>query len=226
MHTIVPPARDVALGFESFLVDTDGTTYSGIRWAPEGRYTLLRRRPDGVIERLAGGFSSIAGMAWAPDGAILLTDGPYLKRVTLDGGIETLGGGPLTQPRGRASLAGVTTDGSGGAFVADFAGGRILDVGRHAGVTVEYVSDVPWSPAGLARDRDGLVVLEHLRPPWSLLARLQVGPYLRVRRLGLKGRVDTLAVVWGTRTWLVAAVVVLGTGAAIAWRLRSHRPAA
>jgi hypothetical protein len=223
VHTLVPPTRDLPLGLQSFLVDTDGSIYSGIRWAPDRRLSLLRRRPDGIIDRVAGGFTGINGMAWAPDGAILLTDGPHLKRLTLDGTVETLGGGKLTATRWGANLMGVTTDGSGGAFVADFSGGRILDVGRHAGVAVEYTSNVPWSPTGVARDADGLLVLEHLRMPWSILGDLQLGPYVRVRRLGLKGRVVTLTVLWGTRSWLAAIGLVLVTSALIAWRIRSYR---
>ena len=211
-------------GFQSFLIDVDGTIYSAGRGAA-GRVDLVRRRPDGAIDRLAGGFTAIDGMAWSPDGAILLTDGPHLKYVSADGTVETLGGGALSEPRGGADLAGVTTDGSGGAFVADFAGGRLLDVGRRSGVAVEYASSAPWSPAGVARDAQGLVVLEHLAPRWSRLARLQVGPYLRVRRLGVDGQVITLAVLWGTRTWIAGAGVVLAAAAAIGWHIATYRRA-
>jgi hypothetical protein len=236
VHTLLPPTRDVPLGLESFLIDTDGTLYSAIGWAPEGRVSLLRRKPGGLVERVAEGFTGIDGMAWAPDGAILLTDGPYVKRVRLaartDGGadentVETLGGGALTETHWDADLMGVTTDGSGGAFVADFSGGRVLAVGRQSGVALEYGSNFPWAPTGIARDANGLLVLEHLKMPWSLLADLQVGPYLRVRRLGLKGRVVTLEVLWGTRTWIAAAGLTSVVLLAIGWRLRTyHRPVA
>src|SRR3712207_8554427 len=46
----------------------------------------------------------------------------------------------------------------------------------------EYASNFPWSPTGVARDAEGLLVLEHLRMPWAALADVRVGPYLRVRR--------------------------------------------
>ena len=223
VHTLLPETHDFPLGLQSFLIDTDGTMYSAIRWAPDRRVALLRRRPDGIIERVADGFDGINGMAWAPDGAILLTDGPRLKRVTLDGGVETLGGNALTETRWGSNLMGVTTDGSGGAFVADFSGGRVLDVGRGAGVALEYASNFPWSPTGIARDADGLIVLEHLAMPWSILGNLQVGPYLRVRRLGLKGRVVTLAVLWGTLTWLAGLLLVAAAAAALIWQLRAYQ---
>ena len=224
-HTLLPPTRDLPLGLQSFLIDTDGTMYSAIGWAPAGRVSLLRRRVDGIAERVAQGFTAIDGMAWAPDGAILLTDGPFLKRVQ-DSDVEILGGGALTETRWSADLMGVVADGSGGAFVADFAGGRILDVGRHAGVALEYAANFPWSPTGIGRDAQGLVVLEHLHMPWSVLGDLQVGPYLRVRRLGVDGRVITLTVLWGTRTWIAAAGLALLVIAAIGWRLRTYRRAA
>ena len=225
VQTLLPPTRDLPLGLQSFLIDTDGTMYSAIRWAPEGRATLLRRRRDGLAERVASGFGRVDGMTWAPDGAILLTDGPLLKRVTRDGAVEVLGGGALTATRWDADLMGVATDGSGGAFVADFSNGRILAVGRRSGVAQEYASNFPWSPTGIARDADGLVVLEYLEMPWGLLGDLQVGPYLRVRRLGLKGRVVTLAVLWGTRTWIAAAGLGLLVVAVIGWRLRKYHTA-
>jgi hypothetical protein len=220
----VPPTRDLPLGLQSFLIDTDGSMYSAAG-APGQAGVLLRRQPGGVIERVADGFESIDGMAWTPDGAIFLTNGIHLKRVTLDGTIETLGGGPIAETRWGAALMGVTTDGSGGAFVADFAGGRVLDVGRRSGVAIEYVSNFPWSPTGVARDADGLIVLEHLRMPWSMLGSLQVGPYLRVRRLGLKGRVQTLTVLWGTRTGMAGTVIAVIAAGVIAWRVRLQHTA-
>jgi hypothetical protein len=224
MHTVLPPTRDLPLGLQSFLIDTDGTMYSAIGWAPEHRVSLLRRRLDGIAERVADGFTAIDGMAWAPDGAIFLTDGPFLKRVH-GRTVETLGGGALTDTRWDADLMGVTADGSGGAFVADFAGGRVLDVGRHSGVALEYAANFPWSPTGIGRDAQGLVVLEHLKMPWSVLADLQVGPYLRVRRLGVDGDVVTLTVLWGIRTRVASAGLALLVVAAIGWRLRAYRRA-
>jgi hypothetical protein len=117
---------------------------------------------------------------------------------------------------------GVTTDGSGGALVADFARGRVLAVGRRSGVALQYVANFPWSPTGIARDANGLVVLEHVKRPWSLLGDARIGPYLRVRRLGLDGSVLTLVVLWGTRTRLAAAGLALLVVATIAWRLRAN----
>jgi hypothetical protein len=229
MHTVLAPTRDLPLGLQSFLIDTDGTMYSAIGWAPAGRVSLLRRRVDGISERVAEGFSAIDGMSWAPDGAILITDGPFLKRVPITEdtrGVEALGGGALTDTRWGMDLMGVTTDGSGGALVADFSGGRVLAVGRRAGVALQYAPNFPWSPTGIARDANGLVVLEHVRMPWSLLGDLQVGPYLRIRRLGLAGDVVTLAVLWGTRTSMVAAGLALLVVTVIGWRLRSYHRAA
>jgi hypothetical protein len=218
VHPLID-AGETRLGFVSFLIDTDGTIYSASRAGTE----LLRRRPDGSVDRVAGGFTAINGMAWAPDGGILATDGPYLKYVAQDGSIDTIGGGPLSESRGDVDLGGVTTNGSGGAFAADSAGGRLLNVGRHAGVAVEYGADPPWVPSGVARDAHGLVVLETLAARWSALAELQIGPYLRVRRLGVDGQVVTLAVLWGTRTWMAAAAVAGAAAAAVLWHIRTYR---
>ena len=228
LHTVIPPTRDLPLGLQSFLIDTDGTIYSAIGWAPEHRVSLLRRPPNGLAERVAAGFTSIDGMAWAPDGAILLTDGPFLKRVMPgrpDSLVEVLGGGALTETRWDADLMGVTTDGSGGALVADFSGSRVLAIGRRAGVALQYAPNFPWSPTGIARDANGLVVLEHVKMPWAVLGDLHVGPYLRIRRLGLDSSVRTLAVLWGTRTWIAAAGLGVLVFAVIGWRLRTYHRA-
>ena len=220
VHTLVAAGAGGPLGFESFLIDTDGTIYSAGRVEPP---ELFRRSPDGTVVSVAREFTSVRGMAWAPDGGVLLTDGPFLKYVAHDGTVETLGGIAFTEPPWQADLAGVTTDGSGGAFVADVTGGRVLNVGRRSGVVVEYASSFPWSASGVVRDADGLAVLEPLAATWSLLADLQVGPYLRVRRLGVDGRVVTLAVLWGARTWMAAAAVALAAAAGVAWHIRRYR---
>jgi hypothetical protein len=220
LQTLVA-AGETPLGFVSFLIDTDGTIYSGSR---DGT-ALLRLRPGGAVDRAAAGFTAIDGLAWSPDGGIFLTDGAHVKYVGQDGSVETLGGGPLSEAEGRVDLGGLTTNGSGGVFVADTAGGRLLNVGRQAGVAVEYASNPPWVPADVARDARGLVVLEALAPRWSAMARLGVGPYLRVRRLGVDGQVVTLAVLWGTRSWIAAALVAIAAAAGVAWHIRAYRRA-
>ncbi len=222
VQTLVPAGPDGALGLESFLIDTDGTIYSTAREDPAN---LLRRSPDEAVATLAREFTAVHGMAWAPDGGILLTDGPFLKYVAQDGTVDTVEGVALAAPPWQADLRGVTTDGSGGAFVADFTARRLLNAGRRSGVVVEYAPDYPWSPTGVARDARGLAVLEHLAAPWSMLADVQVGPYLRVRRLGVDGRVLTLVVLWGTRTWIAAAVVSAAAMAGVAWHIRRYRRA-
>lgn len=223
VHPIVTAGHARKLGLRAFLVDTDGTLYSEARRQPS---RLVRLPPKGGLETVADGFGRIDGLAWSPEGSILVTDGPYLRMVGLDGRVTTLGGGPLTETRSDANLLGVTPNGSGGAFVSDFGRGRVLNVGRLSGVAQEYASGFVWAPTGVARDGEGLVVLEYLQSPWSALGRAQIGPYLRVRRLSMKGGVRTLAVIWGTRTLPAAATVLAGGVALVAWRiLRLRRPA-
>jgi hypothetical protein len=204
-----------ALTLDAFLIDDDGTVYSASRSSPGEPVALLRRDRNGIVETVADGFTAINGLAWTPDRRrIFVVDGAFLKWVARDGGaVDVLGGGALGSDR--RDLRGVVANGWGGAFVVDFGSGGIFEVGDGFAAHVQYTAVQPWFPAGVARDADGLLVLEHLRRPWSLLADAQVGPYLRVRRLGTKGRVQTLAVLWGTRTWMAATAIAAMTAVAL-----------
>lgn len=106
---LVAPTQNFPLGLQSFIVDGAGNMYSAnARNAQTPELLLLKRSPDGEVITLAGStvghadgtgtqarFLGIDGMAFGPDGALYLADGPYLRRVALDGTVTTLAG-PLT----------------------------------------------------------------------------------------------------------------------------------
>lgn len=225
LSDVLPPTSGFPLDLQPFLLGADGTLYSGSVYQAEppagGRELyVLRRSPRGVVDTVAGGrvghadgvgprarFESLDGMAWLPDGAIVIADGPRLRRVTLDGHVATITG-PLTTRRWDQDLLGVSVGPHGDVYAADFAGRAVLHVvGTRADTAL--VSGRFWSPTGVTATAGGLYVLEHPRAPLGILGDLGVGPYLRVRRLGPDGRVETLARVWGRHSGPAAGAAAL-----------------
>lgn len=119
----------------------------------------------------------------------------------------------MTRQRWGEDLLGLSTIHGSIVHVADHAGRRILRVDLRAGkATAIDHSSWLWAPAGV----EPPYILEHLRPPLSLLGDLQIGPYLRVRRGS-----ETIAVVWGRKTWIALAVFAIA--ALASWRFAKRR---
>ena len=117
--------------------------------------------------------------------------------------------GPLTTLRFGEDLLGLSSIHGDTIHVADHAGRRVLRVSlKTAKAETVDASSFFWAPAGVEWSHDTLFVLEHLRPPLSLLGDLQVGPYLRVRAVGYHGS-NVGAVVWGRHS--KAAAIALGS---------------
>ncbi|MBA2527935.1 MAG: hypothetical protein H0V18_19460 [Pyrinomonadaceae bacterium] len=143
---------------------------------------LLRRSPDGTVTTFAGGayghadgrgnlakFGSVGGMAFGADGSLHLTDGEFLRRVTMDGTVTTLASDLLArtsedQPRlfagSSGSLAGLDVDSGGNVYVADAGNRRLLKVNKEGGVQVILRSEPPYFPTGVAAAGGNLYVLE------------------------------------------------------------------
>lgn len=238
---VLPPTSGSPLGLQSFLIDSDGTIYSASRYDYQRPAVIVvRRERNGKTINLAGGakgfadgfesnarFSGIDGMTQAADGKLVVADGVYLRTVTRGGHVSTLTR-PLTRRRWGEDLLGVSSIRDEAVHVADHAGRRVLRVSLATGHAEEVDrSGFLWAPSGVELAQNGLYVLEHLRPPLSLLGDLQIGPYLCVRRVARGGSSTTLAVVWGRHSWIVAAILAIfliaASWAANRLRLRSVR---
>ena len=219
---VLPPASDSPLGLQSFLITDDGTIYTTNRYDHKRpTIVLLKREPDGRISNVAGAaqgfadgvgvnarFGGIDGMRQAADGTLVVADGAHLRTITQDGHVSTVTS-PLTSRRWGEDLLGISSIRTGTVFVADHAGRRVLRV-RLANMQVEEIdrSDFLWAPAGVELTQRDMYVLEHLRPPLSMLGDLQIGPYLRVRRVEPGRSSTTLALVWGRHSRKAAAGIV------------------
>jgi sugar lactone lactonase YvrE len=247
---VLTPARDFQLSLHPFIRDRDGAIYStnSISFPNQSdKVMLLRSTPDGNVTVLAGStrgyrdglgseaqFTGIDGMAWAADGSLYVTDGVYVRRVTMNGVVTTLGKGALTIPSYGEDLMGLAVSPSGSVYVADYSQRRVIQLLQDGNTLTILETGLFWSPTGITIVGENLYVLEHLRMPLVVLGDVGIGPYARVRRISPDGTVIRIATVWGRNT-LAFAIVVFAIGLLLVfvWRLRrrrktrrSHRPAA
>ena len=237
---VFTPAHDFPLDLRPFIIDRDANIYSGNSLSfpnQSDKMTLLKARPDGGVMILAGGargyrdgqggeaqFSNIDGMAWAADGALYVTDGVYVRRITLDGVVSTLGKGALTIPSFGEDLMGLSVSSSGSVYVADYSQRRLLQLMPDGNTRTVLETGLIWSPTGVTKVGEDLYVLEHLRMPLVILGNIGIGPYARVRKVSPDGTVERIATVWGRNT-LAFAIVLLAIGAIFIflWRFRRRR---
>jgi len=210
------------MSLQPFMIDRTGAVYSTNLYAgPDGRHELLRRSPAGKVEVIAGAlpgrrdgrgteasFCGIDGLDLDDDGAIYLTDRNMLRRVATDGMVTTVAGPFSAQSFGEDAM-GVHVEAWGEVYVADYSGRRVVRVGEASRVTTIFTTGWVWAPTGVTRHNSATYVLEHLRMPLVILGNLKVGPYIRVRRVAVDGSSETLALVWGSYSWL-AGVIGLG----------------
>ena len=129
---------------------------------------LMRRSPDGAYVVVAGAglglrdgrgaaaqFTGIDGMAIAPDGSLLVSDGTSIRRVTADGETSTVAMA-LTEPSWGEDLMGLTVRDNGDIFVADYSGARVLWLRDAQPVESVLESGWPWAPTGVAFRGDDL----------------------------------------------------------------------
>lgn len=234
------PAPDFPLNLHPFIVDRDNNIYStnSISFPNQSdKVMLLKASPDGDITVLAGStrghrdaqggeaqFSGIDGMAWAPDGSLYVTDGVYVRRVTTDGIVTTLGKGALTTPSFGEDLMGLAISPSGSVYVADYSQRRVLQLMPDGQTRTIAETGLFWAPTGITIVGEDLYVLEHLRMPLVILGDIGIGAYARVRKISSDGTVERIATVWGRNTWTFA-IMLFGIGALIifVWRFLYRR---
>jgi sugar lactone lactonase YvrE len=198
---LIPPSPGFPPGL---LTDKDGNRY---RWGGSGNIkktsSLIQKvTPDGKVVMIAGSgwgwadgkgdkalFSSVGGMTWGKDGALYVTDGAAVRRVTLDGEVKTIArdAGPLKPSASwrlfggiGGHLYGLALDEESNIYVANISGDQVAKVSPDGKVSAPVKSEPGWAPTGVAVAGNDLYILEH----GSL--------GLRVRKLSGAGEITTL----------------------------------
>jgi hypothetical protein len=178
------------------------------------RTLLLKRTPEGVVTTLAGGafghadgkgtaakFSTVSALVFGSDGNLYVSDGEYVRRVSMDGTVVTLAKNLLFRTAedkpplfagSYGSLAGLSVGPGGNVYVVDAGDRRLLKIANDGKVTVVYRCDPPYFPNGVFATSSGEVyVLEFSFTPPSTWG----GP--RVRTIFPDGRMRVLDTVSG-----------------------------
>lgn len=238
---VLPPNSDFPLSLHPFIIDRDGNIYSMNSGSVQsGQVKILKRTPDTQVTTLAGNvrgyadgrgseakFTNIDGMDWAADGSLYVTDGAYVRRVAMDGLVTTVGGGVLTSESWGEDLMGLTVAPRSEILAADYSNRRILKIMPDGSVQTVLETGLIWSPTGAALVGEDIYVLEHLRMPLVLLGNVEVGAYIRVRKISSDGTATTLATVWGKNTPVFVVVLFVAIAILVLarrfWKRRKNR---
>jgi sugar lactone lactonase YvrE len=162
-----------------------------LKRSPNGKMTTLIGSPDAADkERLIVRYS-IGGMAFGADGALYLTDGENIYKVTTSGVVTTLirkiaaerSSGNVTGENPSTRLFGLTVDNQGNVFAADFGHQCVLKITPQGSVTTLIQSQHSWSPTGVAFRNGDVYMLEFENKTHGV----------RVRKLAPDGRVTMVA---------------------------------
>jgi hypothetical protein len=240
---LAPPSDTVELprGLGS-LRDRQGNTYAfRDSFQRVDAVELYRRSPAGEAVFLAGGppghadgrgaaarFTGIQGKVLGADGALYVTDGATVRRISPDGMVTTVGGDPLAgvSHGERPRLLGLAVGRRGEVLVADYDHRSVREIGSDGHVREVWRSGRYWAPSGVAAGGGAVYVLEARPEALGFLGRS--APFARVWRLGPGGSRTLLATVgrWNpTIAW--APLLVIGAAAGLlTLRRRRRGPAA
>lgn len=216
-----------------------------VKLAPDGKTSVLAGGDWGHRDGLgqAAQFRKLGALAWGPDSglasgqasglgrSLFMTEGGggAVRRITMDGTVTTLGGVPLAgvmhgapDEATAASLMGLAVDEQGNVFVADHDHGCLRRIAPDGSISTLAASGWFWKPSGVAVQAGALYVLEHsltTSDALGIFSALEVGPYLRVRRIAADGTATNLTTIWGNNSWLFAALI-FGVGTLIGLALK------
>jgi sugar lactone lactonase YvrE len=132
---------------------------------------LLAVRAGGRNGSTLLGSREVDGLTRTRTGELIITAGPAIRRVGLDGRVTTIASGGeflgqrtnfLTRLLGSPShLTGVAVCGQGDIYVANVARGTVVRVERDGRMQEVYTSEPGWRPAGVAAAGSDVYVLEY-----------------------------------------------------------------
>ena len=195
--------RDVAVAPDGTLViaDTDNNvirrvTPDGVIGTLAGDGSVPRRSPRAVEPAARPRFDRPSGVAVAPDGSVLVADtgNHAIRRITLDGRVRIVLGGPSRVVARLRSPADVVALANGDVLVADTGGHRVLRLTANGAVAAVAGRGLPGSAGDGGPATEALlarpVQLAALADGGLLIADAATG---RVRKVGPGGTISTAA---------------------------------
>jgi sugar lactone lactonase YvrE len=172
-----------------------------------GSAKIIKRMPDGKETVLASNkiFEFISGIAAGPDGSLYITEASNAKantirKITMDGTVSIIAtyigksSDDLPLETVPSYCRGLAVDSTGTIYTAATGSRSVLKITPQGKVTTILQTTTPWTPTGVAVFHGEVYVLEwHDVSSENLEVREAWIP--RVRKMGLDGKVTTLATV-------------------------------
>ncbi|HLF63832.1 MAG TPA: SMP-30/gluconolactonase/LRE family protein [Saprospiraceae bacterium] len=191
------------------VVNTDGNMYYA--HTRPGATNIIRRTTDGRESTLANNaiFEFVNGITTGTDGSLYITESsnPHantIRKITMNGTVSILAtfvgkdGKDLPLETVPSYCRGLAVDASGTIYVAATGSRSVLKITPEGQVTTILQESSPWTPTGVAVFQGEVFVLEwHDVTSENLEVRTAWIP--RVRKIGLDGKVTTLATVSRTK---------------------------
>lgn len=168
---------------------------------------IIKRTPDGKESVLASNkiFEFISGIAVGADGSLYITEASNanantIRKITMTGTVSIIAtfvgksGNDLPLETVPSYCRGLVVDSTGNIYVAATGSRSVLKITPQGKVTTILQTTSPWTPTGVAVFHGEVYALEwHDVTPENLEVRSAWIP--RVRKIGLDGKVTTLATV-------------------------------
>ena len=187
------------------VINKDGNIYYAV--TRPGSAQIIKRTPDGKESVFASNkiFEFISGIAAGTDGSLYITESSKanantIRKITMDGTVSIIAtfvgkdGNDLPLETVPSYCRGLAVDSSGTIYVAATGSRSVLKINPQGKVTTILQATSPWTPTGVAIFHGEVYILEwHDVTAENLEVRTAWIP--RVRKIGLDGKVTTLATV-------------------------------
>jgi len=182
------------------------TFYFGQTEDKQHKPFLLKRSANGAVSTLFGDSKnalrerqvvlySLAGMAFAPDGTLFITNRLNILKVAPDDKVTVVvNQNKVSEKFPNAQLFGLAVDPQNNVFTADFGNRKILKITFDGAISVAAESEPNWSPTGVYFRNGNLYVLEAR----SELSGANI--VVRVRKITADGKISTVATINESRT--------------------------
>jgi hypothetical protein len=187
------------------VVNKDGNIYYA--YTRPGSAKIIKRTPDGKESVFATNkiFEFINGITAGADGSLYITESSNanantVQKITMDGKVSVIAtfvgkdGKDLPLETVPSYCRGLTVDSAGIIYVAATGSRSVLKITPQGKITAILQATSPWTPTGVAIFHGEMYILEwHDVTPENLEVRSAWIP--RVRKIGIDGKITTLATV-------------------------------